>query len=188
MSQSSASSERAEASFCPYCHEGFEGRSECPEHELTLIPFHELPRRADRLLDEVAFFVDPRLGRSAPLLGAALVFIGFVAPFVRSSGLEASALEVAIDGAGNLWLTPGAVIVLLWILWQRRRRDTMRAARVAVLGLALGGLLPLIYTCRRIGIVAEGRGATVDWRVGLWLMVAGLLVAAFGSRRFGDRR
>lgn len=188
MSQSQTSSERAEVSFCPFCHEGFEGRVECPEHELTLISINELPRHADRPLDRVAFFVDPRLGRGAPLLGAALVLLGFIVPFVRSSQLEATAVEVAIDGAGNLWFTPGAAIALLWILWQRRGRDTMRAARVAVLGLALGGLLPLIYTCRRISMVALVHGATVDWLVGLWLMVAGLLVSALGSRRFGSSR
>jgi len=188
MSQSPASSERPEVSFCPFCHEGFEGRVECPEHELTLIPFDEVPRRGDRPLDQVTFFVDPRLGRGTALLGAMLVLLGFILPFVRSLGLEASALEVAIDGAVNLWFTPGAAIVLLWILWQRRGRDTMRAARAAVLGLALGGLLPIIYTCRRIGLMAEFDGATVDWLVGLWLMLAGLLVIAVGSRRLGSSR
>lgn len=188
MSQPQLSSERAEVSFCPFCHEGFEGRAECPEHELTLIPIDELPRHADRPVDQVTFFVDPRLGRGTPLLGAMLVLLGFIVPFVRSLELEASALEVAIDGAVNLWFTPAAAIVLLWILWQRRSRDAMRAARAAVLGLALGGLLPLIYTCRRIGLVAEVHGATVDWLAGLWLMLAGLLVTALGSRRLGSSR
>jgi len=188
MSQSPASSERVEVFFCPFCHEGFEGCVECPEHELTLIPIDELPRHADRLADRVTFFVDPRLGRGTPLLGAMLVLLGFIVPFVRSLELEASALEVAIDGAVNLWFTPGAAIALLWILWQRRSRDAMRAARAAVLGLALGGLLPLVYTCRRIGLVAEVDGVTVDWLVGLWLMLAGLLVTALGSRRLGSGR
>jgi len=188
MSQSQTPSERAPVSFCPFCHEGFEGRLECPEHELTLIPIDQLPRHADRRLERVAFFVDPRLGRGAPLLGAGLVLLGFIVPFVRSSELEASALEVAVDGAGNLWFTPGAAIVLLWILWQRRSRDTMRTARVAVLGLALGGLLPLIYTCRRIGLMADAHAVTVDWLGGLWIMIAGLLVSALGSLRFGSSR
>lgn len=161
---------------------------DCPEHELALVPLDELPRQADRRLGRVAFFGDPRLGRGTLLLGAALVLIGFLVPFVRSSQLAASALEVAIDGAGNLWFTPGAALTMLWIAWLRRSRDSMRAARVAVLGLAIGGALPLIYTCRRIALVAQASGAGVDWLWGLWLMAVGLLIAAVGSRGFGSSR
>jgi hypothetical protein len=117
-----------------------------------------------------------------------LVLFGFAVPLVRSSLLEASALEVAIDGAINLWFTPGAAILLLWILWQRRSRDALRPARAAVLGLALGGLLPILYTCRRISLMAELQGATVDWLPGLWFMLAGLSIAAVGSRRLGTSR
>lgn len=188
MSQSLASSEGNEPSFCPFCHEVFEGRSECPEHELTLIPIDELPHDAHRPIDRVTFFADPRLGRGTSLLGAMLVLFGFAVPLVRSSLLEASALEVAIDGAINLWFTPGAAILLLWILWQRRSRDALRPARAAVLGLALGGLLPILYTCRRISLMAELQGATVDWLPGLWFMLAGLSIAAVGSRRLGTSR
>lgn len=188
MSQSQSSSGRAEISFCPFCHESFEGRAECPEHELTLVPLDELPRRANRPLGQVSFFADPRLGRGAPFLGASLVLLGFVVPFVRSFELEASALEVAVDGARNLWFTPGAAMGVLWILWRRRGRGAMRAARLAVLGLSLGGGLPLIYTCRRIVLVAEAQAVTVDWLWGLWLMLAGLVIAALGSRGLGSSR
>ena len=62
----------------------------------------------------------------------------------------------------------------------------MRAARAAVLGLAAGGALPLIYTTRRIGLVAESLAADVEWQSGLWLMAAGLVIAAFGSRQLGS--
>lgn len=188
MPQSQASSERAEIWFCPYCRDGFEGYTECPEHELTLVPIDQLPRVKARRLEEVTFFADPRLGRGAVVLGAALVILGFLAPFVRSSEIEASALEVAIDGAGNLWFTPGAAMLLLWILWRRRSRSAMRAARAAVLGLAVSGGLPLLYTTRRIGLVAEAHDAGVHWLWGLWLMLAGLLVAAIASSRLGSVR
>jgi len=191
-----------------------------------LIAIDDLPPTSGRTLDSVTFFADPRLGRGGVLLGAALVLLGFLAPFVHNSGgalaaerysggalaaerysggalaaerysggalaaeryysLAASALEVAIDGAGNLWFTPGAAVALLWILWRRRRRSAMRAARVAVFGLAVGGGLPLIYTTRRIGLMAGAEAAQVEWLWGLWVMVAGLLVAAFSSRGFGD--
>jgi hypothetical protein len=161
--------------FCPFCRDGFEDCTECPEHELTLVPIDELPREPGRLLGSVTFFADPRLGRGAVLLGATLVLAGFLVPL----------LEVAIDGAGNLWFTPGAAIALLWILWRRRSRGAMRAARAAVLGLAVGGALPLIYTTRRIGLVAEAYSTDVEWLSGLWIMSLGLLVAAFGTPGLG---
>jgi len=171
--------------FCPFCRDGFEDCTECPEHELTLVPVDELPREPGRLLRSVTFFADPRLGRGAVLLGATLVLVGFLVPFVRSRAVWASALEVAIDGAGNLWFTPGAAIALLWILWRRRSRATMRVARAAAFGLAVGGALPLIYTTRRIGLVAEAYSTDVEWLSGLWIMSLGLLVAAFGTPGLG---
>jgi hypothetical protein len=190
MSTSPKSSERTRFLFCPFCGEGFEGRKECPEHELSLIPIDRLPWAPERMLEAVTFFFDPRLGRGTVLLGASLVLLGFLAQFVSATGdqaseIAASALEVAIDGAANLWLTPGAAVAVLWILWRRRSRISMRAARLAVFGLAAGGALPLIYTTRRIGLVADAYAADVQWSWGLWLMVAGLLMAALGARRIG---
>jgi hypothetical protein len=188
MPPSKDPSERPGILFCPFCRDGFEERTECPEHELTLVAIDKLPRRPERTLERVSFFGDPRLGRGTVLLGATLVVLGFVVPFVTARGVVASALEVAIDGAGNLWLTPGAGVATLWILWRRRSRRAMRAARVAVFGLALGGALPLIYTTRRIERVAAAYTAQAEWQSGLWLMAAGLLLAAFGSRRLGAVR
>lgn len=171
--------------FCPFCRDGFEGVAECPEHELTLLPIDRLPRPAERSLVEVAYFADPRLGRGGVLLGTALVLAGFLAPFVHARGLDASALDVAIDGAHNLWLTPGAALGVLWVLWARRSGPAMRGARLAVLGLAIVGALPLIYTGRRISLVAEAYAAEVEWRWGLAAMAAGLAVAALASARLG---
>ncbi|KPK13738.1 MAG: hypothetical protein AMJ62_14465 [Myxococcales bacterium SG8_38] len=187
MSEPREPSQDATLLFCPFCGEAFEGRRECPEHELALLPIDDLPRRAEGALDEVRVFADPRLGRGPLMLGAVLVLIGFVAPFARSRGIEASALEAAVDGAVNLWLTPGAAIVLLWIPWKRRTRSAMHAARAAVLGLAVSGVLPLVYTTRRIGVMAEASHANVEWRWGLWLMAAGLVVCAMSSAGFGGR-
>ena len=88
--------------------DGFEGRSDCPDHDLTLLPLDELPRRAQRRLQGVTFFADPRLGRGPVLLGISLALLGFLVPMVRYGDVVESALEVAIEGAGNLWLAPGA--------------------------------------------------------------------------------
>lgn len=171
--------------FCPFCGEAFEGIEECPEHELTLVPVDRLPRRVGRGSGDVSFFMDPRHGRGGVLLGASMVMLGFVLPLVESRGVVASALEVAIDGAANLWLTPGAAIAQLWILWSRRAVAPMRAARGAVLGLAIGGGLPLLYTMRRIATMADAYSTDTHWLAGLFVMVAGLLLVGLWSRRLG---
>jgi uncharacterized membrane protein len=150
-----------------------------------LLPIDRLPRLGERSLAEVAFFVDPRLGRGGVLLGAWLVFVGFLGPFVRAGELDASALEVAIDGAHNLWLTPLAALGVLLVLWERRSRLAMRDARLAVAGLALVGALPLIYTSRRIALVAGPQVSELEWRWGFAVMVAGLVVAGLASVRLG---
>ena len=183
MPQATGTPERQEILFCPFCRDGFEGLTECPEHELTLVAIDRLPRRGSRPPDEARFFADLRMGRGGVLAGAALVIGGFFMPFVRAGGLEASAMEVAIDGAQNLWLTPIAAAIMVWVLWRRRTASAMRAARVAVLGLALAGAMPLLYTGRRIGIMAGAM--QVDWSWGLGAMGLGLLVAALASMRLG---
>lgn len=119
------------------------------------------------------------------MVGASMVLLGFMLPFVESRGVVASALEVAIDGAVNLWLTPGAAIAQFLILSSRRSGATMRAARGAVFGLAIGGGLPLIYTTRRIATMASLDSVDVHWLLGLWIMVGGLLLTGLSSRRLG---
>ena len=185
MPQHRRSTEHTQRLICPFCGAEFEELAECPEHGLTLVQIgvHELGGSSKR----VTFFADPRLGRGFVLLGATLVLVGFVLPFVRSSEIVASALEVAVDGAANLWLTPGAAILLLWILWRRRDAESMRAARVAVFALAAAGALPLVYTCRRVALMADAQGTDLAWLLGLWVMASGLAVAAVGSRALGGR-
>jgi hypothetical protein len=186
MPPSPASSDRGKILFCPFCGDGFEGRSDCPEHDLELLPLDELARSAQ--LQRVEFFADPRLGRGAVLLGISLALMGFLLPLVRYGDVVESALEVAIEGASNLWLTPGAALAVLLILWRRRTRPAMSDARAAVFGLALGGVLPLLYTGRRIGMLAESFSKDLEWQWGLWLMIAGFVAAAFGSFRLGGTR
>ncbi len=171
--------------FCPFCRESFEEIDECPEHGLILVPVDKLPRSAGGGSGDVSFFVDPRQGRGGILVGASMVILGFLLPLVESRGVVASALEVAIDGAANLWLTPGAAIGLLWILWSRRGSVSMRAARGAILGLAIGGGLPLLYTTRRISMMASAHSADARWLAGLFVMVGGLALAGLWSRRIG---
>jgi hypothetical protein len=176
---------KASILFCPYCGDGFEGRTECPEHELLLVPIDRLPRRAGGAAERVVFFADPRFSRGPILFGAMLVLIGFFGPWVEVRRVVASALEVAIDGALNLWFAPGAALVVLWILWARRSRLEMRAARLALLGLAVAGAMPLAYTMWRIGRMAQAAGSEPVWRWGVAVMLLGFVSIAFGSARVG---
>lgn len=120
-------------------------------------------------------------------MGAFSILVGFLLPFARSGGRAFSALEIAIDGAANLWLVPAVGIGLGWICWRRRTRQSMYAARVAVFALAIGGMLPLVYTIRRITWMADAAGSSVQWLLGPWVIAAGLLASAVGSLRFGGR-
>lgn len=175
---------RVDILFCPFCGEAFEGRVECPEHELALVPIDRLPKN-HRSPSEVSHFLDPRLGRGPVLLGAALTVIGFFFPLVRTAQTEASALEVAIDGAHNLWLVPGAALGMLAVLWIRRDRESMWSARLAALGLAVAGVLPITYTTYRIARMADASQTDVEWLAGGAVMFVGLVVAALGSVRLG---
>lgn len=173
--------------FCPYCKEAFEGLAECPEHELTLVTIDRLPRAADRAPERWSMFLDPRHGRGAVFSGASVVVVGFLLPFVEARGYTPSALEVAIDGAHNLWLTVVAALGMLLILWRRRSPVAMWRARLAVFGLAVGGMLPLGYTASRISSMASVAQTDVRWRVGLFFMAAGLVCCAISAARLGRR-
>jgi hypothetical protein len=187
MAQHRDSLAQPQVLFCPFCREGFENERECPDHDLLLVPLDSLPPPPGRELSRASFFLDPRLGRGPVLAGAITVLASFAAPFVRSGSLVASALEVAIDGASNLWLTAGAALGVLAILWRRRSTGGMRAVRVAVLGLAVGGVLPVLYTARRIELMAAARTTEVQWEWGVWLLLTGLVAIAVGSGFLGRK-
>ena len=133
--------------------------------------------------------MDPRHGRGAVLMSAATLLVAFGVPFVRSRGVSASALEVAIDGATNLWMVPVAAIAVLLILARRKTLAAMRRSRLAIAGLFVGALLPLGYTVRRIDLMAAAQSADVLWRAGLWLAVASCIVGIVSTPWLGrDRR
>lgn len=180
-----------ECGRCPYCGQRYFNQLECPEHELTLVPVDPSADGSSADADEgssVTFFADPRLGRGPVLLGASLALVGFLLPFAGWAESTASALEVSVEAAKNLWLTPLAALAQLAILWQRRTALRMHAARFAVAGLSVGGVLPLFYTTWRVRTVAAAAGQAVDWLSGLWLMSFGFALAAFGARQLGRQR
>ncbi|MEM8607606.1 MAG: hypothetical protein AAGF92_10895 [Myxococcota bacterium] len=178
---------RAPILFCPYCKEAFEARDDCPEHGLLLVTIDRLPKDLRFADDRVSFFLDPRYGRGAVLAGASAVLVGFALPFADSRGVVASALEVAIDGAYNLWMVPLAAIAMLLILAKRRSLDAMRASRGAIVALSLGALLPVAYTARRVRIMAALESADLVWGSGLVMMVAACLGTAVAAVFLGRR-
>ncbi len=121
------------------------------------------------------------MGRGGVLAGAMLACIGFFMPLVEARSAVASGIELASEGATNLWLTPIAALSLLWILWLRRRPNQMRAARLAILGLCVGGVLPLLYTTRRVALMADFASADAHWLAGLWTMAGGLVLSGVSS-------
>lgn len=125
--------------FCPFCGDGFEGQTHCPEHELALVPWQALPRakRSDPPLVELPWY-SPRLGRGLLAASAALTSVAFVLlPLGRVTGgtatMGGAMLLLALHGAHKLWLLPAAAAVLFALLSRRRTPVAMRAARAAAL-------------------------------------------------------
>lgn len=184
--------------FCPFCRECYEGEKVCPEHELTLVPLHELavkkrnPLPAD---DEEVAFYELRFGRG-PLLGAALlVLAGFVMPVVTTTGrdgeLTYSGADVATHVGPNLWCLPFVAATLVAIVLRRRTPKAMRGARLALPLLALLAIGSLGYTAWRIVDGSKQMGArmlseiNVSFELGMYVMLAGAVLAIPFGIRFG---
>jgi hypothetical protein len=132
--------------FCPFCGEAFEGATSCPEHELALVPWRELPQPAhEPPADEPLSWFSPRLGRGLVALGAGVLLMAFAAlPLARVEGalqMGGTMLALAIGGTPRLWLVPAAAWAELAILYRRRTPSAMRGARLAV---ALVALVPAV--------------------------------------------
>ena len=74
-----------EVLFCPFCGEAFEGETRCPEHELLLLPWTELPRKPRAADAHAALpWYSPRAGRGGVFAGACIALLSFAAlPLAR---------------------------------------------------------------------------------------------------------
>lgn len=183
--------------FCPFCRECFEGEETCPEHELVLVPFVELPeakRRAQVGEGERVGSWDLGYGRGYVFLGSALMFIGFLGSFVRSNlggGAQATGLELASTVAVNLWVVPCVATSLVAILMRRRTLGEMRGARVALPLVAMTAGASLVLTFYKVhtaaAMIAErvGEEIVIDVLWGVWVVALGVLVAIYGGARAG---
>ena len=128
--------ERETVLFCPFCGDAFEGQALCPDHELPLVPWQQLPRAKRSDPPEVALpWFSPRLGRAWLAASSALSLLAFVAlPLGRVSGgasMGGTLLQLALQGAHKLWLVPAASLTLLALLHRRRSPRAMQAVRLA---------------------------------------------------------
>ena len=182
--------------FCPFCRECYDEEETCPVHELSLVPFEQLPKPPRRLprLDAVLPVHDHRFGRLPVFVGALLTVVGFVLPMVRIVGHgqeEAySGALVAASRAPNLWMVPGVAAGLLFVLWRRRSRIALSSARLAVPLLVVLAVASITYTLYRIALAAgfgssHAGSVSVVVAPGVWVMLAGLVVALVGSLRLG---
>jgi hypothetical protein len=185
--------------FCPFCRESFEGRSSCPEHDVTLVPFDKLPPDSldpDAMThgvddDTPLGTFDPRFGRAWVGLGALLVALSLVFEFVRgvdgSSGL--STHELAIT-APSLWTLLLVTFTLLFILRRRRTPRGMRAMRVLVPALALIPPVTVAWVLYRLesgAVVWATGGRHIGMSLGTAVYVIGLgsLLVFIGGLRLG---
>ena len=185
--------------FCPFCRECFEGETQCPEHELALVPFEALPHEDDPealpSYEEKVAPLDLRFGRGIVMAGIALTLIGFLSPVLdvatatqtrAFSGLEAANLH-----ARSLWTVPFVALMFVWILARRRTPLAMLGARLVALVCALAPLVSLAYTALKVEQGARqiteqsGQSTTVALAWGTWVIGAGAVLLLIGSARLG---
>jgi hypothetical protein len=189
--------------FCPFCRECFEGEARCPEHDLALVAFDQLPKTAEDLAseiprdDEETSAFDHRFGRGIVLAGAIAFLVSFATTFVNvTSGHSTdgfTGFEAASQQAPNLWTVPFVGVVLIAILARRRSLAKMRGARLSVLLLGIAPLFAIGYSYSRVlegAAVLASRSGTAAMQVtpglGVFFAAFGTLVVAYGARRLGS--
>jgi fumarate reductase subunit D len=184
----------AELLFCPFCREPFEDARECPDHELVLVPWRELPESHEAADHTPVALLSPRFGRGWVMVGGLLVLLGFVLPLAAieaESRLAGSAWQLARAHTFRLWLVPTAVLALGLVLHRRRSPAAMRGARLAVLLLSVVPALAVLITLKGVWAAAEllelkTRMATaVQLGAGSWLIGLGCACLIVGGTRLG---
>lgn len=177
--------------FCPFCRDCFEDTDRCPDHDLVLVPFEELPVVAKEQEDDAPVpMLDPRRGRVELVVAALGLLAGFVAPLVSVSALgrtqSFTALAAAAERAPNLWSIPIAGALFASLVARRRTPIAMRGARLAALMVALTPIVSVVYSVRRMMTAASmEEGVTVDVQWGAYVVALAAIVAIVGSIRFG---
>jgi hypothetical protein len=187
--------------FCPFCRECFEGETECPEHELALVPFEKLPRDPEvdagdlPAHDQAVSLLDPRFGRGFVMGGIVLSAVGFLMPVLSLVGDGQSRVwsgfEAASSRAPNLWTVPFVAAMFVWVLARRRTPIAMMGARLAGMVFAIAPLLSLAYTVLKVRQGAAQladrthRAMEVGVEYGVVVIALGAVLMLIGSVRLG---
>lgn len=195
--------------FCPFCRECFErsesllsnGTPQCPEHELALVAFDQLPRSLEEIEselpqdDEDLTLFDPRFGRGFVLGGAGLLVASFFMTFVeissRGETRAFSGMAAASGRAPNLWTVPFVAVMIVAILFRRRSLAKMRGARLSILLLALAPLFALGYSYLQVSSgaalesAASGTEMLVSPGAAVYVAAAAAISIAIGAYRLG---
>ncbi|QQR91911.1 MAG: hypothetical protein IPJ88_09560 [Myxococcales bacterium] len=183
--------------FCPFCRESFENLALCPEHELPLVEWHELPPDpfSQNILEsetEVLSF-GFSYGRAWLCAGALCLLVGFFLDafsVTLSRVASPSAFELANTKAFNLWTIPLCSFVVFAICYRRRTLVRMQSARAALLLVALMPMVSLIFTFLgvRRWLGSQRDFSLLEPRGGLFLLGLGIISMVVGALRFGVPR
>lgn len=185
--------------FCPFCREPFEGLTDCPDHGVPLVPWDEVlvrDRRRVPGMDETLAGHDLRFGRGFLLLGSLLLVVGWLLPAVVDGfrgGVATSGYRLWGLQADYLIVLPASALVAIYAAFSRRTRRALAAARLAIFGalvldlsaLAVAGVHVLRYAD---ALRRTGQQGDVAPGIGVYVTVAGLVVAAYGTWRLGTAR
>lgn len=181
--------------FCPFCREPFEDARECPDHELVLVPWRELPESREGADQAPLGLFSPRLGRGWVMVGALAFLVGFFLPLAemqettRMAG--GSLWQLARAHTFRLWLVPTTVVALGLVLYRRRSALAMRGARLAVPLLGAAPLVAVLLTLRGVYAAAallelkSRMGVSVRVGAGSWLVAIGCACVIYGGVRLG---
>lgn len=185
--------------FCPFCRECFEGVDVCPDHDLPLVDFVDLPRQPEARIVRDDTELGPlewRHGRGASAAGALCAIVGFFLPLftytVGERSVASGGMELATTRAPALWTIPFAGAVVLAILGRRRTPLALRGARLVAPIVGAMPVMSLVYAGMRVVHAASatteatGVESIPGFGVGAWLVAAGSLLMIVGGLRLGS--
>jgi hypothetical protein len=178
--------------FCPFCRESFEGQSQCPEHELALVPLARLAEddaheddleepKPERDLRPLGLF-DPSQARGWVALGALCQLTALPLPLLRLAPDERVATYELARAIPSLWTLSLIAFTVFYALARRRTPRGLRSLRVVVPALGAVALACLLWAFGRLGF--QALPAIGSYAIGLGALL--LLVA--GSRLGASRR